>query len=172
MKPSPVSVLLLAVIGGSLAAMASARMLPASEAVARGTAPATPAQVHPGPAASVTNGASARLPPEDRDPFWPVGYTPPPPSPSTSRTNETGSEAGTPDPEPPDRVVEWPTLSVKGITRSGSGRYMAMLDGFGLVEGGETVSVVRNGFRFRWVILSVTNQGVLQTKLDVVRIKE
>jgi hypothetical protein len=148
----------LAIVGCSLVAGVAASAQPAGGKAAEAPGAEAPA--------STTNALIVNLPPGERDPFWPVGYVPPPPAPPAP-TNQVGDV----DAPKPEEVIEWPNLVVKGITRNKAGRYMAVIDGIGLVESGETVATVREGFRFRWIILAVTNQGVLQRKLDVVRVK-
>ena len=97
-----------------------------------------------------------------RDPFWPVGYEPPPP-----------------EPEIPDEVIErikeveaieakvkWPALLLKGITRAGRNRYMAIVEGVGLVESGQTISLQRGDMLYTWTIDEVSAKGVRFTRME------
>jgi len=86
-----------------------------------------------------------------RDPFWPVGYTPPPP----------------PDAEPEDAQqeaiqaqLEWPVLRLTGLTRTGDRRHLAMIENVGIVEAGETIQVEREGIVYRWRVEAITARGI------------
>lgn len=103
-----------------------------------------------------------------RDPFWPVGYTPPPPP-------KPGEEKKVVEPEEPPEMVkplDWPTLELKALAKSSDGRrYMAVISGVGLIESGETVTVVRDGVRYRWVIVEINERGMRQRRLDATVVK-
>ncbi len=96
-----------------------------------------------------------------RDPFWPVGYEPPPPEPEVS-----GDEMIAPRIEAVERKINWPTLRLKGITRAGTDRYMAIIGGIGLVESGQTVSIRQGDMLYSWRIEAVTAKGVDFTRLE------
>jgi hypothetical protein len=103
-----------------------------------------------------------------RDPFWPVGYTPPPPP-------KPGEEKKAVEPEEAPEVakpLDWPTLELKALARSSDGRrYMAVISGVGLIESGETVTVIRDGVRYRWVIVEINERGMRQRRLDATAVK-
>jgi hypothetical protein len=101
-----------------------------------------------------------------RDPFWPPDYTPknetvtPPPVQETNiNTNST--------PLPPLQVVEkWPVLKLKGLIKSPNGKYVAQIEGIGIVESGRVVRVKKDGMVFSWTIGDITEKGVEITPLD------
>jgi hypothetical protein len=102
--------------------------------------------------------------PAARDPFWPVGYTPPPP---------TAEQAPVEEEKPPPITVpiEWPALVLKGITKDRAGRYMAVIDGVGLVEAGSLVSMTRNGVNYRWKISDINDKGLRSIRLECVQLE-
>jgi len=92
-----------------------------------------------------------------RDPFWPVGYRP--------AVKNTG-----PQEEAASRIQErtsWPSLKLSGITRSGESRYIAIIEGIGLVETGDIITLRQDNLIYRWRINAVTAEGVSRTRLDV-----
>jgi hypothetical protein len=108
-----------------------------------------------------------------RDPFWPIGYpdnkataepktTNAPPVTGQQATNvvTTVTDPGTP-PE-----AKWPELKVKGLIRQTDGRYIAIVDGVGIVEAGQTVSRQSQGYLFRWKVIAINEKGIVQQKLD------
>ena len=106
-----------------------------------------------------TNTPSARaVSPESlRDPFWPVGFRPIPKS-----EEERDAQA--------DRIQEltrWPKLILRGITRTGQNEYIAILEGVGLVEGGDIISMRKDGLIYRWRINEISEKGISRTRLDV-----
>jgi hypothetical protein len=104
---------------------------------------------HSEPAADSTNTL--------RDPFWPVGFTPTP----KGALDVSQAES---------RIIEqtrWPKLDLRGITRTANGDYIAILDGIGLVEPGDTISKRQDNLIYRWRINKITAQGVSRTRLDV-----
>jgi len=123
-------------------------------------APEASAPQADGAAAGPTNEPSVR------DPFWPVGYTPPPPPSPESE----GKVAEAPKAEI-TAPVEWPPLVLKGITKNRAGRYMAMLDGIGLAETGNVVSMTRNGINYRWKIADINDRGITSVRLECVQIE-
>jgi len=105
-------------------------------------------------------GSASNMPPSmvERDPFWPVGYVPPPPD-----SVDSGPEE---EKEPEITVpIEWPSLTVKGITRARSGRYIAVLDEIGLVEAGSTGWITRKGVTYCWKITDINKKGVFSQRL-------
>lgn len=92
-----------------------------------------------------------------RDPFWPVGFRPVPVSEQevdkqVSRIRE---------------LTRWPKLTLRGITRTGQGEHIAIIEGIGLVESGDIISMRRDGLIYRWRINDVTAAGISRTRLDV-----
>jgi len=88
-----------------------------------------------------------------RDPFWPVGFRPSPK-------------------EEIKKVVEgpvsWPALKLKGITRDAKGRYLAILEGVGVVATGETIALQEGSLIYRWKVNAVDSNGASCVKMDVI----
>ena len=111
-----------------------------------------------------------------RDPFWPVGYAPkapepvePPPSPTPSVAEPAPNVAATPVAAvpPPPIVVKWPTLKLKGLIKSPSGdKYVAHIEGIGIVESGRIVRIKQDGVEFSWKIGEITEKGVEITPIE------
>ncbi len=92
----------------------------------------------------------------ERDPFWPVGYTPPKePDPIETKRDHIRQR------------IEWPRLALKGLTHTTGGRYLAIIDGIGVAEAGDVVSVERARLTYRWRIDEITRRGIRATRLDV-----
>ena len=87
-----------------------------------------------------------------RDPFWPVDWTPPKPK----KKGEVS-----------ESKIKWPKLQLKGMTKASDGSYIAIIEGVGIVEPGQTVRKNQNGLIYRWKIVSITENGVSIKKLDV-----
>lgn len=98
-----------------------------------------------------------------RDPFWPVGYTPAPPEPEEPEKDENEEELPLPTPE------KWPILRIKGLSKGGSGRRMAILDRVGIVEEGDTISFEHENLVYQWLIEEISDKGVFQKRLGVQR---
>jgi hypothetical protein len=98
-----------------------------------------------------------------RDPFWPVGYTPPrkdAPKPTTAVRPMPQTQ---PEPTPVERPPKWDealrTVSVKGIMSVGEGKYMAVVNDQ-VVGENDTVAVAFEGRRYTWRITRITADGV------------
>ncbi len=92
-----------------------------------------------------------------RDPFWPVGYQP---------ASETEQEERSKIENLKSRI-NWPALPLRGVTHAGGQRFIAVIEGIGLVEPGDIVSIRKDGLVYRWRIDRVTIDGVASTRLDV-----
>lgn len=113
---------------------------------------------HSEPAESATNAAPEAIALESlRDPFWPVGFRPVPVS--EKQIHEQVSRIR--------ELTHWPTLALRGITRTGKGEYIAIIEGVGLVEPGDIISMRKGGLIYRWRINDVTAEGISRTRLDV-----
>ena len=99
-----------------------------------------------------------------RDPFWPVGYVPPPPKGEDEPEEKPPEEEKEPEIQIP---IEWPAIVPKGITKDRRGNYLAIIHGAGLVEAGDIISMTRNGLRYRWKITAIDDAGIFHKKLDV-----
>ena len=103
-----------------------------------------------------------------RDPFWPVGYEPPPEVP------EPEEDPAEDVPELPPVLIQWPQLELKGVTTSSDGRVIALLSGVGLVEKGDVVVQKKKGVRYSWRITTVAPGKLEYEKLtaDPIRPKD
>ena len=97
-----------------------------------------------------------------RDPFWPVGYSPAPPE---LKIPEAAIEKIKQE-QAIEARVKWPALLLKGITDAGRGRYMALVDGVGLIETGQTISLQRGDMLYTWTIDEVSAKGVRFTRVE------
>lgn len=97
-----------------------------------------------------------------RDPFWPVGYEPPPPEPEIPEDEIAQARRQ----QEIEQKIEWPALHLKGITQSGANRFMAIIQDIGLVEEGQTISLRRGDMLYAWLIEEVSNKGVMFTRLE------
>jgi hypothetical protein len=91
-----------------------------------------------------------------RDPFWPVGYWPASPEVKKQQAEVKQKQA--------KAEVQWPPLTVKGISQVG-GRYLAIVDGAGLVEAGQQVTVRNGNLLFTWQIQDIRAEGVSYKKV-------
>lgn len=94
-----------------------------------------------------------------RDPFWPVGYQAASESEQEVRTKIEELKA----------LVRWPALPLRGITHVSGRKFIAVLEGVGLVESGDIVTLQRGELTYRWRIDKVTADGVTSTRLDVTK---
>ena len=105
-----------------------------------------------------------------RDPFWPVGYTPPRKEASKPKNNV---EVGSPSPPQPvvvERPPRWDealrTVSIKGIMSVGGGKFTAVVNDQ-IVNEEDTVSVVFEGRKYIWKVARISADGVKFQKLSV-----
>ncbi|MCE9614998.1 MAG: hypothetical protein K8T26_12020 [Lentisphaerae bacterium] len=96
-----------------------------------------------------------------RDPFWPIGWTPPPVE-DTRNSQPTTQLKGPVRWEEATRMLE-PTA----LTQLPSGQYLAVLKGIGVVEVGDNVAVKYGGLVYRWEIKSITSEGIVPQRLGV-----
>lgn len=92
-----------------------------------------------------------------RDPFCPIGYKPVSESEQIERTKIADITSR----------IKWPTLPLRGITHGGGKRFIAIIEGIGLVEPGDIVEMKRDSLIYRWRIDNVTAAGLSSTRLDV-----
>lgn len=92
-----------------------------------------------------------------RDPFWPVGYNPLPEEEKIEQTKIADLKAR----------INWPALPLRGVTHAGGKRFIAIIDGIGLVEAGDIVVIEQDGLIYRWIIDKVSADGINSTRLDV-----
>jgi hypothetical protein len=91
-----------------------------------------------------------------RDPFWPVGFHPEPEASKETKAHESRIRES----------VLWPKLELRGISRTTRGSFIAIVDGIGIVESGDIVSMRRKGLIYRWRINKVSSKGISRTRLD------
>ncbi len=92
-----------------------------------------------------------------RDPFWPVGYIP-----VADRSPDEEQEE-TID----DRETTWPALPVRGSSRAADRTYRALVEGVGIVEEGDIVSLPHQGLWFHWRIGRIDSQRLRFTRLGI-----
>ncbi len=97
-----------------------------------------------------------------RDPFWPVGYEPAPPEPEI--TPEAAAKIKVE--QVTQSKTRWPALMLKGITRAGRKRYMALVAGVGLVETGQVISLKKDDMLYTWKIDEVSAKGVRFSRIE------
>ena len=97
-----------------------------------------------------------------RDPFWPVATEPAPPEPERTEEEQAVVEAT----RAIERQIQWPALKLKGMTRAGKERYLAIIDGIGMVESGQAVSVRHGDVVYSWLIETVDEKGVMYRRLE------
>lgn len=119
----------------------------------------------------------------ERDPFWPIGYSPPPPVQERPAVLDVIPEAAPPPkPAPPTEKpvsdADWAkarkALSISGFTKSTKPetrevRILALINRQ-TYAAGDTVTFVHNEMRFQWKVESVTERDVLLTPSKVERI--
>jgi hypothetical protein len=102
--------------------------------------------------------------PLPRDPFWPVGWTPPRLGSVTDRTSA-----------PVKEVTHWEEarklIQVTGMSRKREGKYLAILKGIGVAEEGDTVSINYMGLVYKWKIKSITSKGIVPERIGVYPIR-
>ncbi len=107
---------------------------------------------------------------ELRDPFWPVGYTPP--RKEASKQPAVATPAAAPEPVVTERPARWDdalrTVSVKGIMSVGEGKYMAVVNDK-VVNENDTVSVFFEGRQYTWKVARIAADGVKFQKLTVTK---
>lgn len=131
--------------------------------------PETPPPVRPEDASGETDPGAAPtpaepdVPPAWRDPFWPVGYTPPPPrEPVDTTSASTNKESASAFPQW-DAALK--TVAVQGILKTGADSYVAMVNGQ-VVGTKDVVSVRFGGREYRWQVAAVSERGVSFSRLE------
>lgn len=99
-----------------------------------------------------------------RDPFWPIGWTPP--------SAGEAAEASGPVEQRPKGPVRWDEaarqLEVTALTQLPTGGYVAVLKGLGVFEKGDTISVNYGGLTYRWEVQSITSEGIVPKRLNAI----
>lgn len=120
--------------------------------------PGEEAEASPEDAASAAEEAARRerlLKPGARDPFWPIGYVPPPPAPAF--TNIAPPRAVLPD-------EDWKSarrqLKVAAISRRGARKHLALLRDGSLVTAGDVVTVRDKVYIYKFRITAINQRGI------------
>lgn len=130
--------------------------------------PALPAQATAvdspaNPTAPTSSVEAVTAPAELRDPFWPVGYKPPPPKSKAAIKVEATAKPIIVEAAPKwDEALK--LVNVKGIMKR-SGGYMAVINNQVCSEK-DTISTVYDGRKYTWRIGSIGEKGVSFDKLE------
>lgn len=92
-----------------------------------------------------------------RDPFWPIGYVP---------SRETEPEGIAPVKKRKPLIIKWPKLKATSTLKASDGRYYAIVQGVGVVNKDETISILKGGIRYRWKIQSIGRNKIVPKQLD------
>ena len=111
-----------------------------------------------------------------RDPFWPVGYVPPPEKTATRVASVPGTTVVRVPETEVARQPEWDQarrrLNLRGLSStgrdriSGKPRFVAVMAGR-IAEEGDTVSAAFEGQIYRWKVVAIGSNGVSLVKVDV-----
>ena len=124
-----------------------------------------PAEVTQPAAEPVAAPAVEAAPPvELRDPFWPVGYKPPPPKSKTVRKVDESPKPAAPVEIPPKWDEARKLVNVKGIMKRAGG-FMAVINNQVCSEN-DTISTTLDGRKYVWRIGSITEKGVTFERLE------
>jgi hypothetical protein len=123
------------------------------------TAEAPAVAAHTAPQEDARDDAATPLTPATRDPFWPVGYTPPPP-----RSADDPPEPAT-DRPPPDWTAARKLLEVTMMSRRGD-RFFASLRGIGLVQEGDNVAVRDRFYVYKFHISAINERGIAAVPVE------
>jgi hypothetical protein len=113
-------------------------------------------------AGSARAGESATL----RDPFWPIGYSPV--VPGSPQTNKSLPKATARVEQPPKWDDALKSLEVRGIMKTSSGSYVAIVDGQVASEQ-EVISKSFLGKTYTWRITSISKAGIKFVRESVSR---
>lgn len=96
-----------------------------------------------------------------RDPFWPIGWSPPPPE-----ASDDPAELNR-----PNGPIRWEEatrrLSVTGLTHLSGGRYIATIKNVGVVEAGDRISLEFEGLIYQWEVQTITDKGIVPRRLGI-----
>lgn len=96
-----------------------------------------------------------------RDPFWPVGWVPP-----DFGLSEDESALKI---QPASRWKQaLQLLKVTGITE-GPDKFIAVIQGIGVVEKGDVLAVNYQGLTYKWIVRAIDRKGIVPERLGVSR---
>jgi hypothetical protein len=94
-----------------------------------------------------------------RDPFWPVGWEPPPTEPVKGKTVQKAD------------LIKWDearkSIHVTGLSKDSRGKFIAIIKGIGVVEPGDTISVRHSGLVYKWKVSDITTKGIVPEQIGV-----
>lgn len=152
-------------LGGRLA-MADEAAATATAADTNATATAT-AEATPTAQAVLTNAPAAVVAADPldqlRDPFWPIGWTPPPVDATATAANNDAAR--------PKGPIRWEEatkrLSLRGLTELPNGKFVASIAGVGVVEEGDRITLEFEGLNYHWRVQSISRAGIVPKRLGV-----
>lgn len=118
-----------------------------------------------------------------RDPFWPIGYVPPPPAPVAAAPVAAAPVAASPKPppKPAEKLVtdaEW-ALARKALVISGftqtvrpdnqATRNLAMVNRR-MVAAGDTITLIHQEIRFLWRVETVADRSIQLSPIKAERL--
>lgn len=101
--------------------------------------------------------------PPPRDPFWPVGWMPP--KPGKKEVKEAPKKVEKKE-DPPKWSDASKQLNVKGVMKSPTGDYVAMINNK-VVKEGEFITVPFRGKTYKWKVRSINKRGVKFEPIEV-----
>ena len=96
-----------------------------------------------------------------RDPLLPPGYQKPEQEPDPQEEHRDAITA----------QINWPQLRLRGITQLGSDRFIAIIEGIGIVEPGEEVSIRSGDLIYTWRIAAIAADGMTTTRMHVTSVE-
>jgi len=97
-----------------------------------------------------------------RDPLVPPGY-------------EAPSQDADPGALQLDAItakIVWPSLRLRGITHTGQGKFIAMIDQIGIVEEGDEIRMRQGVLLYTWRVDKIDANGLISTRLHVTHLDQ
>lgn len=99
-----------------------------------------------------------------RDPFWPIGWTPPPVDAAAAAASDDSANR-------PKGPIRWEEatkhLTVRGLTELPNGKFVASIAGVGVVEEGDRITLEFEGLNYHWRVQSISRAGIVPKRLGV-----
>ena len=107
----------------------------------------------------ITNGVPAEVQLSMlRDPFWPVGWTPP----NYGRIKSKQAD---------DDLTKWEMarkhLEITALSAKVGGGFVAIIKNVGVIEEGDPLSVTYEGLVYKWKVTSITGKGIVTERVGV-----